>query len=418
MSAARSPSEGGAAESRPSPFSRLPAASRALVLVVVTLATAASFTGQLQPSAGEWSAFGLVILLGTVSSIVSRRVERVRRALGDGLVPDLHGAWIVAGAVVLPPVLIATTTVLMFLAELPVRRTEHQQGATRRQPAYKLLYTVAAVALPAIAAHVVAGRISEPVLAVTSVVVVVVVANNGLVLAAIAASGQRQKLGLFFGSGTRQAVDVLSTVLGAILGSVLLAAGPNPSLIDLVAVLGVPALLVLQYASVAVEASQPEVTDPSTGVLSCSRLTELGQLELLHHPHSTVILVQLLEETPANLRAAAGVLRTVLDHDQSSGPRPLVGRSDAATFAILLVGVRPAFSAWRRTSIHEHLRDVGIAHMIAMGYSVTPVSRSMRSSCALAGSWWPRFLSGCLGGQSDLDRREIIAAKCLDQLIN
>lgn len=349
------------------PFSRIPIASRALVLVVVALALMATLAGRWEVSGQDWARFSLILTLGITCSALTRRIERIRRALGEGLVPDLQGAWVVVAAVALPPVLIGATAIAIFAAELPVRRAEQQNGAARCQPAYKIIYTVAAVALPAIAGHVAAGWSGGVVRGAAIVAATVVVGNNGLILAVIASSGQRQKFALFTGSTRRQLVDVLSTAVGALMGSMMLAAGPQPSLMDLLVVLGIPGLLAMQSMSLKVEASQPSVLDPITGLLCSDRLTELAQLELGNHRHSTVILVQVLEEGPADVQTAAGVLRGSLERG-SGLPPALLGRSDAATFAILLAGDRPEFGAQRRRAVHDRLAAAGVPHIVAMGY--------------------------------------------------
>lgn len=351
----------------PAPFSRIPLASRALVLVVVALALLAALAGRWNLSGQDWARFGLILTLGISCSALTRRVERIRRALGAGLVPDLQGAWVVVAAVALPPVLIGATAVAIFAAELPVRRTEQQSRSERRQPSYKIVYTVAAVALPAIVGHFAADWSGGSIRGAAIVAATVVVGNNGLILAAIASSGQRQKFSLFTGSALRQFVDVVSTGVGAVMGSVLLAAGSQPSILDAIVVFGIPALMAMQSISVQVEASQPDVLDPITGLLCSDRLTEVAQLELISYQHSTVILIQILGEKPADVRAAAGVLRANLERG-SDLPPALLGRSDAATFAILLAGDRPEFGAQRRSAVHDRLAAAGVPHIVAMGY--------------------------------------------------
>lgn len=348
-------------------FSRLPLASRALILVVVALATVAAVADRWHISEQDWARFGLILTVGICCSALTRRVERIRRALGAGLVPDLQGTWVVVAAVALPPPLIGATAVVIFAAELPVRRAEQQHRSARRQPSYKIIYTVAAVALPAIVGHLVADRPGDAPWSAAVVAATVVIGNASLILAAIASSGQRQKFSQFTGSGLRVLVDVVSTGVGAVMGSVLLVAGSRPSMLDAVVVCGIPALMAMQSISVKVEASQPDVLDPATGLLCGDRLTELAQLELGNHRHSTVLLVQVLDERPVDVQTAAGVLRGSLDRG-SGLPPALLGRSDAATFAILLAGDRPEFGAQRRRAIHDRLDAACVPHIVAMGY--------------------------------------------------
>lgn len=344
-------------------FGGLPLKSRLLIVAVVSAALALTLVGRWQVDQTDWRRFGLVLALSISYSLLSRRLEKIRRALGEGLVPDLHGAWVVAGSILLPNVLIALLTVALFASELPVRRLEHRAGSSRRQPVYKLVYTVAAVALPAELAHLLGSWLHGAGL-VVAVSMTVVIINNGLIIAAITLSGQRQKIGLFTDSITRQLVDVMSTLVGASLG--VLAAGGSLLGSSFVLILGVPAFLILQHVSVAVESRQPTVLDPTSGLLSASRLGELAQLELATGRQCTVIVIQILADSDAEIRAAAGVIRECIQTD--SQRERLIGRCDAATFAVVLPGIRPEYGAWYRGQVHKELDSVGLPHLVALGY--------------------------------------------------
>ena len=61
--------------------------------------------------------FAVLALLSVSYSAVARRMERLRRGLTNGKVPNLLDAWTMAGALLLPSYLVLALVVVAYVAE-------------------------------------------------------------------------------------------------------------------------------------------------------------------------------------------------------------------------------------------------------------------------------------------------------------
>src|SRR3954465_7966223 len=98
------------------------------------------------------------LLLASTSvaySISVRRLERLRRALANGKMPNLLSTWTIAGALILPPPLIVGAVAIAYAAEWPSRKIVNRGRPLRYL--YSCVSAMAAGLTAAVVAHTVEG---------------------------------------------------------------------------------------------------------------------------------------------------------------------------------------------------------------------------------------------------------------------
>jgi diguanylate cyclase (GGDEF)-like protein len=339
---------------------RLPRRVVAAALVVdgLALVLVASQSVVLRPTARDAALTVVLILFGIVHTEVVNRVERLRRRVTHTSYYDLSSVWTFASAVLLPLPLAAVVVAAVYL-HLWVR-----VWRPARSPAYRTLYTTAAVVLAVQAAHAVvaagggpstwtsgAGGLAELAAAVLAYAAV----NNLLVVGVIALdpgplpAGRRARVHHLLGPVDDLVLEIATLSLGALTAMAL---DQNPWLVVLVLL----PLVVLHRAVATPHLEQRAATDAKTGLLNAASWHEKAERALRsaqrHGDAAGVLILDLdhfkaVNDTYGHLAgddvlvAVAATLRTEVRE------RDVVGRFGGEEFVVLVRDL-PLTSAGRR----------------------------------------------------------------------
>lgn len=150
----------------------------------------------------------MLAALSVSYSICLRRIERLRRGLMNGWAPDVHDVWTMAGALLLPPLLVVALVLVVYLAEWPTRRMVNGGRPAR------YAVSIGTVVLAALAASEV-DRYLDGVIVIAVAIAVWMLINAGLIAAVIFLFGDRAVLRMFL--EVRSHVLDVSTKLGGVL---------------------------------------------------------------------------------------------------------------------------------------------------------------------------------------------------------
>lgn len=201
-------------------------------------------------------AFLLLASSSVAYSVSVRRLERLRRALASGKMPDLLSVWTLAATLILPPLLIAGVVVIAYAMEWPSRKLVNPGKSDQR---FKYLYScfaaVAACLVGSVvvhAAHSLLGIVLAP-LTVSAV-------NIALVATAMKAAREKHVLRRF--ANLKAHVAELSTQgLGIALAGLITWHAP-------MGVFVIPALLLVHRWSLRETVKVEKAFDDETGLWS------------------------------------------------------------------------------------------------------------------------------------------------------
>jgi diguanylate cyclase (GGDEF)-like protein len=116
-----------------------------LTVEAVAVVLLALFPGD-APGALDWARFGALLVAGCLQTELSLRVEKARRYLADGPHISMTSVWMFGGAAVLPAVMAAGLTVIIYL-HLWLRVWWRVQGRS----AYRVVYSATTIVLACVA---------------------------------------------------------------------------------------------------------------------------------------------------------------------------------------------------------------------------------------------------------------------------
>jgi len=195
----------------------------------------------------------LLACLSVAYAVSIRRLERLRRALVAGELPNFLGVWTFAATLTLPPLLIATAVVIAYLAEWPSRRIVGQGRPLRY--AYSTGVAIASCIAASEARSAVEGA-----LGIVVAMAVFCLLNMTLISVAMAAAGHTRALRMFLHPKVHL-VEIATQCLGATLAEVLLWHAA-------LGVLVVPALLLVHRWSLRETVKAEKAFDDETGLWS------------------------------------------------------------------------------------------------------------------------------------------------------
>lgn len=199
--------------------------------------------------------FVLLAALSLGYAVVTRRVERLRRAVDQDRVPNMLNVWQWAAITVLPLNVVWLSVVIGYIAEWPSRKAV---GGGRPG---KYAYSCAGYAISATAASYSLHRAGHGLRGYAVAVPVFMCLNMGLVVAAILAERKPEKLKMLTRRG-RHVLEVQTILLGIGLGLATSLDGAVPLA---VAPIAAPALLwAIQRRAAAAEVTQAQAYDPIT----------------------------------------------------------------------------------------------------------------------------------------------------------
>ncbi|GAA1250545.1 GGDEF domain-containing protein [Pseudonocardia aurantiaca] len=208
-----------------------------------------------------------VLLIGAVvHTEIALTVERVRRRITDAAHITLNSVWTFAAALLFPP-FVASMIVIAIFAYLYFRVSR-----PAKTPAYRELFSTATVVLAVHAAAGVVAYIPDGdsrfggligLLTIVVAMLAYTVVNTCLVVGAVVLSSDRS-VRQVLGQGDEIVLELATLSLGALVAVTMAVSGP------LVAVLVLPALIVLHRAVLVRQLEHAANTDSKTGLLTAA----------------------------------------------------------------------------------------------------------------------------------------------------
>jgi hypothetical protein len=197
--------------------------------------------------------FLMLAALSVSYSASVRRIERLRRGLTNGKVPNVLNVWTMAGALILPPVLIVSLVVVSYAAEWPSRRIV---GGGRP---VRYAVSAAVIMVAALAASISQKQIGG--LLGTGVAIVVWLAVNSVLIAGLVwLFGDRKIIGALL-APRNLAFETVTNIVGVAVAS---AAAWHLS----AALSVLPVLLVGHRLALRDSINETAAFDPQTGLWS------------------------------------------------------------------------------------------------------------------------------------------------------
>jgi diguanylate cyclase (GGDEF)-like protein len=261
-------------------------------LITVAAAGAALATGTID--AGAARRLLILILLAIVFEETSRKVDRLRLRITEGVYVDMTSVWLPAGAIVLPPAY-AVALVVAVRGHMWLRH-QRRNGMT----AYRQLFTAATMMLGCLACGVAVRQIAPAIngfsTALSAAVIVVVgllmyaAINIALVAGAMCLAGRPQRAAVVLGTWEDNALELATLCIG---GLTALAVLYQPWL----TVLALPPMFVLQRSALVKQLEQAASMDSKTGLLNAVAWEQFAKRELSRaereHTAAAVLIVDL-----------------------------------------------------------------------------------------------------------------------------
>lgn len=276
-----------------------------------------------------------------------RRLERLRRALADGELPNMLGVWTFAATLTLPPLLIAAAVAIAYLAEWPSRRI-----VSEGRP-FRYAYSACAVIVACLAAsqvrHLVSGPAGIPVAMGTFCLL-----NILTIAAAMTATGHASALRMFL-DPKAHLVEVATQCLGVALAEVMIW---QPAL----GVLVVPAVLLVHRWSLRETVRDEDAYDEVAGLWSETAWRVQAQ-QKLHDARGHVALMIIDPDKP-------GLEYLILEAIRSGlSPSDLLGRYGTRQIVLLIPVGRPEAGRFMSTGFRADLAAAGV--QAALGCATT-----------------------------------------------
>jgi diguanylate cyclase (GGDEF)-like protein len=261
-------------------------------LITVIAAATAFAAGTLDASAARRAL--ILILLAIAFEETSRKVDRLRLRITDGVYVDMTSVWLPAGAIVLPPAY-AVALVIAVRGHMWLRHQRRNGMA-----AYRQVFTAATMMLGCLACGVAVRQVAPAVDGVStalSAAVMVVVGllmyaaiNIALVAGAMYLAGRPERAAVVLGSWEDNALELATLCIG---GLTALAILYQPWL----TVLALPPMFTLQRSALVKQLEEAASTDSKTGLLNAVAWEHLAQRELSRadreHTAAAVLIVDL-----------------------------------------------------------------------------------------------------------------------------
>jgi hypothetical protein len=289
----------------------------------------------------------LLAFISVAYAISIRRLERLRRALAAGELPNLLGVWTFAAALTLPPLLITAAVTIAYLAEWPSRRIVGQGRPLR------YAYSTGVAAVSCIAASQVRQVVPGPA-GIVAAVGAFCVLNILLIAIAMVAAGHRAALRMFL-SPKDHLVEVTTQCLGVALAEILFW---QPAF----AVLAVPAVLVVHRWSLRETVKVEKAFDEETGLWS-ETAWRVQAHQRLHDTRGHVALIIVDPDQPGTEQP---ILQAIGSGLTSSD---LLGRYGTRQIVVLISVGRPEAGPFLSTGFRADLARAGVP--AALGCATT-----------------------------------------------
>lgn len=221
--------------------------------------------------------FVLLVFISVTYAVSVRRLERLRRALTAGKLPNLLSVWTFAATLLLPPLYITGLVTVAFVAEWPSRRI-----VNRGKP-WRFLYSGSAAAGSCVTSSILFHALGGPVGLVTAAGAFLVL-NVVTIAVALVVARQAHVLRMFT-KPKAHAVEFATLLLGVALAGLL-------SWHVALGVLVVPALLLVHRWSLRETVKVEKAFDDETGLWSEAAWRIQAQQKLYDaHGHVAAVII-------------------------------------------------------------------------------------------------------------------------------
>jgi hypothetical protein len=289
----------------------------------------------------------LLAFISVAYAVSIRRLERLRRALAAGELPNLLGVWTFAATLTLPPFLIAAAVAIAYLAEWPSRRIVGQGRPLR------YAYSAGVAIASCIAASHLRQMVPGPI-GILAAVVAFCLLNISLIAVAMVAAGHKTALRMFL-NPKDHLVEVATQCLGVVLAELLFWHPPF-------AVLVVPAVLVVHRWSLRETVKVEKAFDEETGLWS-ETAWRVQAHQKLHDAHGHVALIIVDPDEPGTEQP---ILQAIGSGLTSSD---LLGRYGTRQIVVLISVGRREAGPFLSTGFRADLARAGIP--AALGCATT-----------------------------------------------
>jgi hypothetical protein len=291
--------------------------------------------------------FLLLAFTSVAYGVAVRRLERLRRALADGELPNMLGVWTFAATLTLPPLLIAAAVTVAYLAEWPSRRIVSNGRPLR------YVYSTGAVILACLMASKVRDVIDGPA-GIPLAIGTFCLLNIATIAAAMTAAGHARALRMFL-DPKAHLVEVATQCLGVGLAEVMFW---QPAL----GVLVVPAVLLLHLWSLRETVKDEDAFDPVTGLWSETAWRVQAQ-QKLHDARGHVALM-IIDPDQSGLECR--ILQAI---ESGLTPSDLLGRYGTRQIVLLIPVGRPEAGRFMSTGFRADLAAAAVP--AALGCATT-----------------------------------------------
>jgi hypothetical protein len=291
--------------------------------------------------------FLLLALTSVAYSVSIRRLERLRRALGNEKTPNLLSVWTFAATLLLPPLLIASVVVIAYAAEWPSRGI-----VTRSQP-FRHVYSCASAIVSCLAASVVAQRVDGP--AGIALAVLTVSTVNITLIAGILIAARETRVLRKFTNAKAHVAEITTQCLGIAFAELITWHVPLAAFV-------IPALLLLHRWSLRETVKVEEAFDEETGLWSETAWRVQAQ-QRLYDARGHVALVIVDPDEPGTEHQILQAIGSGLT------PSDLLGRYGTRQIVVLISVGRPEAARFLSTGFRTDLARAGVP--AALGCATT-----------------------------------------------
>jgi hypothetical protein len=297
---------------------------------------------------GTYDSYFLLLSVSSVAYSASVwRLERLRRALTDGRLPNLLGIWTFAASLVLPPAFIAGVVAVAYAAGWPARKVV---GGGRP---FRYFYSGSAATCSCLAASIVLHSVGG-VLGVALSMVTFSIIDAGLIAAALIVARQTHVLRMF-ANWKAHAVELAMQCLGIMLAGLM-------TWHVVLGVLVVPALLLVHHWSLRETVKAEEAFDEKTGLWS-ETAWRVQAHQKLHDARGHVALIIVDPDEPGTEQP---ILQAIGSGLTSSD---LLGRYGTRQIVVLISVGRPEAGPFLSTGFRADLARAGVP--AALGCATT-----------------------------------------------
>jgi hypothetical protein len=282
--------------------------------------------------------FLILALTSVAYSIAIRRLEKLRRALGNEKTPNLLSVWTFAATLLLPPPLVAAVVVIAYAAEWPSR------GIVTRNHPIRHVYSCASAITSCLAASAVVQRVDGP--AGTALAVLTFSAVNIALIAAVLVATRETPVLRKFTNVKAHVAELSTQGLGIAFAGLITWHAP-------IGIFVIPGLLLLHRWSLRETVKAEKAYDDETGLWSEAAWRIQAQQKLYDARGHVALVIIDPDESGSDQR----ILEVI-----ASGltPSDLLGRYGTRQIVVLIAVGRREAGLFLSTGFRTDLARAGV----------------------------------------------------------